>query len=161
MLEFEKDPGETLEYEADFEEHCARYRKPNTDYSTNTIVLPRAATGFQYKATTGGRTAKGEPRWPLTAAATVVDGSVTWTAEAITTGSLVRTLSSAAWSADTGITLAGASTSGTKSNVLISGGTEGQDYDVVCTGTCSDGTYPVVSFTIKIRRPARVAYCAD
>jgi hypothetical protein len=161
MVEFEKDPGETLDYAADFAGHCARIREPNTDYSTNTIVLPVRATGLQYKCTTAGRTGTNEPRWPMTAAQTVTDGSVVWTAEAITTGSLLRTLSSAAWSADTGVTVGSPSTAGTKSTVLISGGTEGQDYDVICTGTCSDGTYPVVSFTLKVRRPARTVSCEN
>lgn len=156
MVEFEKDPAETLDYAADFGSHCARYREPSTDYSLNTIVLPKRATGLQYKATTAGRSATAEPRWPATAAGTVTDGSVVWTAEAITTGSLLRTLSSAAWSADTGVTVGSPSTAGTRSTVLISGGTEGQDYDIVCTGTCSDGTLPVVTFRILVRRPARI-----
>jgi hypothetical protein len=157
MLEFEKDPGETLDYAADFTSHCARFREPNTDYSTNAVVVPKRATGLQYKATTGGRSGTDEPRWPLTATQTVKDGSITWTAEAVNADSLMRTLSSVSWAADTGITLGATSTSGTRSTVLISGGTEGQDYDVVCTGTCSDNTFPVVTFTIKIRRPARMA----
>lgn len=156
MIEFEKDPGETLDYAAEFAGHCGRYREPSTDYQINTLVLPKRATGLQYKATTAGRSATAEPRWPTAAAGAVTDGSVVWTAEAISTGSLIRTLSSASWTADTGITVGSPTTAGTKSTVLISGGTEGQDYDIVCTGTCSDGTYPVVTFTIKVRRPARV-----
>lgn len=156
VREFEQDPSEALDYAIDFAGHCARFREPDTDYAINTQVRPKKATGLQYKATTGGHSATNEPRWPTTAGATVVDGSVVWTAETITTGSLIRSLSSAAWTADTGITVGSPSTSGTKSTVLISGGTEGQDYEIVCTGTCSDGTYPVRTFIVKIRRPASV-----
>jgi hypothetical protein len=155
-MEFEQHPGETLDYTADFGAHCARYREPNTDYLQNVIVQPRRATGLQYKATTAGRTGTSEPRWPTVAAGTVTDGSVVWTAEAISTGSLVRTLTSAAWTSTTGITIGAPSTVGTKSTVLISAVTLGQDYDVVCTGTCSDGTYPVISLKVKGRNPARV-----
>lgn len=161
MLEFEKDPGETLDYTAEFDSHCARLREPNTDYALNAIVLSQRATGFEYKATTAGRSGTPEPRWPVTAGQTVTDGSVVWTAQAVTAGSLLRALSSASWSSDTGITVGSPTTAGTRSTVMISGGTEGQDYDVLCTGTCSDGTYPVVSFTIKVRRPARTVSCAD
>lgn len=155
-MDFEQDPSETLDYAADFAQHCGRFREPDTDYALNTIVLPKRATGLQYKATTGGRSSTGEPRWPSAAAGTVTDGSVVWTAESITTGSLLRTLTTANWTGDTGITVGSPTTSGTKSTVLISGGTDGQDYEIVCTGTCSDGTYPVVTFNVKVRRPARV-----
>lgn len=153
----QKDPGETLDYTAEFDWHCVNYRQAATAYALNAVVLPQKDTGLEYKATTAGRSGSNEPRWPTVAAGTVTDGSVVWTAQAVSTNSLQRTLSSAAWSADTGITVGSPTTTGTRSTVLISGGTEGQDYDVVCTGTCSDGTYPVVTFRIEVRRPARAA----
>lgn len=156
IQEFTKHPGETLDYAADFTGHCVRFREPDTAYAQNVIVQPKRGTGLQYKATTAGVTGTDEPRWPTTAAQTVTDGSVVWTAEAVTTGSQIRTLSSAAWTASSGITVGSPSTLGTRSVVLVSGGTDGQDYDLVCTGMCSDGTYPVVSLRVKVRTLAMV-----
>ena len=155
MQEFEQHPGETLDYSVEFKAHCTRYREPNTDYQTNAVVQPRKATGLQYRAAGSGRTGSNEPRWPTTEGQAVTDGAVVWTAEDVSSESLARSLSSASWSVATGLTVGSPSTSGTKSTVLISGGTDGQDYDVTCTGTCSDGTYPVAMFRIKIRKPAR------
>lgn len=153
---FEQDPAETLDYSIEFAGHCARLREPDSDYSTGTRVRPARATGFQYNASTGGRTGTTEPRWPTTVGGTVVDGSVTWTAEAVSTTSLRRTLISASWAGDTGLSVGTPSTSGTKSTALISGGTLGQRYLVRVTGTCSDTTAPVASFWIEFKRPARV-----
>lgn len=156
MREFEQDPSETLDYSVDFESHCARYREPNTDYSTSTKVRPVRSTGFQYNASTGGRTGTDEPRWPKTVGGTVVDGSVTWTCEALASSSLQRTVSGTpTWTADTGVTVASQSVSGTKGTALLSGGTEGQRYMVRVQATCSDSSTPVASFWLSFKRPAR------
>ena len=51
------------------------------------VIAPLSPNGFVYKATVAGTTGTAEPAWPLVAAGTVVDGSVTWeavTATAIT-----------------------------------------------------------------------------
>lgn len=46
------------------------------------VIAPTSVNGFVYEATMGaaGRTGTSEPAWPLVAAGTVVDGTVTWTA---------------------------------------------------------------------------------
>jgi len=151
----EKDPAEALDYSIEFERHCARFREPNTDYALNTRVRPKRATGLQYVAT-AGRSGTEEPRWPTSVGGTVVDGSITWTAEAISTSSLIRTPSSASWAADSGITVATPVISGTKASALISGGTLGQQYLVRCDGTFSDGTIRSAAFWLKITRPRTV-----
>jgi hypothetical protein len=154
LPKFEQDPAETLDYSVEFGGHCARVREAGTDYVTGTRIRPAKDTGYQFNASTGGHTATVEPRWPTSG--TVADGSVIWTAEAISTASLRRTLSSAAWAADTGITVGTQSTVGTKATALISGGTLGQTYLIRCTGTCSDGTLATGAFYVEFKRPARV-----
>jgi len=153
---YEQDPAETLDYSAEFSGHCSRLREPDTDYATGTRVRPARANGFQYNASTGGRTGTNEPRWPASIGATVQDGSVTWTCEAISDASLKRTVTTAAWTADAGITVGTTATAGTKSTALLSGGTLGQRYLIRCTATCSDNTTPTVAFCIAFQRPARV-----
>jgi hypothetical protein len=53
-----------------------------TAYTLNTIRRPTVDNGFRYEVTTAGTTAAGQPVWPTTPGATVVDGSVTWTCRA-------------------------------------------------------------------------------
>lgn len=155
--EFEQDPAESLDYAVEFDQHCARLREPNTDYALNTRVRPHRPTGFQYVASAAGRSGTDEPRWPTTAGGTVVDGSVTWTAEAISTASLARTLSSATWTPDAGLTVSGAAVVSTRATCLISGPKLGQRYLVRCDGLCSDGTTRSASFWITGARPRTVA----
>jgi hypothetical protein len=52
----------------------------STAYALNAKVKPTTSTGFYYKVTTAGTTSGTEPTWPTTLAATVTDGSVTFTA---------------------------------------------------------------------------------
>ena len=154
---FEKDPAEALDYSVEFIAHAARYREPNTDYMTGTRVQPLRSTGLEYNASTGGRTGTSEPRWPTTVGQTVTDGSVVWTAAAISSGSLVRTLSSVVWTLDTGITKSAQTEQGTKSTAVISGGTLGQTYMVRVDGTFSDSTVRTATFWISVKRPRTVA----
>jgi hypothetical protein len=155
--EFEQDPAESLDYAIEFALHCARLREPNTDYALNTRVQPHRPTGFQYVASGAGRSGTDQPRWPTTLGATVTDGSVTWTAEAISTASLARTLSNATWTADSGLTVTGAAVVGTRATCLISGPQLGQRYLVRCDAVCSDGTTRSGAFWITGARPRTVA----
>ena len=147
-----QDPEEALDYKAQFLGHCVRFREGNTAYGLGAVVEPLAGTGFQYRATTGGRTAKAEPRWPKTAGQTVTDGSVVWTCEAPDGASLQRTLTSASWAA-AGLTLGAPANDSTASVATISGGILGQTYEVVIEGVFSDGTEKVILFDLAIERP--------
>lgn len=152
-IPYEQDQSDAKRYGVDFVEECARYRKPDTDYALNAIVRPAKSTGLQYKATTAGHSGVQEPRWPTAVAGTVNDGSVVWTAEAFGAGSLERTLSSAVWTVDSGLTKASQLEDGTQSTAILSGGTEGQVYLVRVLGTLSDGQTINGHFYLKIRRP--------
>jgi hypothetical protein len=152
---FEKDPAEALDYAVEFESHCTKLREPNTTYALDARVRPARATGLQYKAT-AGVTGTDEPRWPTAATLTVVDGSVTWTAEAMSSGSLARTLASCIWTLDSGITASGQIDTATRSLAIISGGVLGQRYSVRVDATFTDGTVRTELFTIKIARPRTI-----
>lgn len=151
ILERTQDPLAKLDYAVDFEAHNTRWWQPGTSFTSNTKVRSASAPGLQYSSS-GGYTGAREPRWPTSVGGTVVDGSITWTAEAVATTSLLRTLSSAAWTADTGITLSGAATSGQVASTNIDGGTDGQTYVIVCTGTMSDGLKQVGIIRLKVER---------
>jgi prepilin-type N-terminal cleavage/methylation domain-containing protein len=50
-----------------------------TTYSIGAFVVPTTKNGHRYRCTSAGTSGASEPTWPTTKAATVVDGSVTWT----------------------------------------------------------------------------------
>ncbi|HOG17383.1 MAG TPA: type II secretion system protein [Syntrophales bacterium] len=54
--------------------------RPSTSYAADTLILPsiRIRNGFHYRCTGGGTSGENEPAWPITAGATVSDGTVTW-----------------------------------------------------------------------------------
>ena len=83
----------------------------------------------------------------------MLDGSVTWTCEALADTSLKRTVSTATWSPDTGLTVTGAVVEGTDCKAFVSGGVLGQQYLVRCQATFSDGGKATGVFRLKITRP--------
>lgn len=51
-----------------------------TNYSIGDRVIPTVTNGYYYQVTTdAGSSAAGQPTWPTTIGATVVDGGITWT----------------------------------------------------------------------------------
>lgn len=58
-----------------------------TVYALNSFARATGVGGksYAYKATTGGTSGGAEPAWPVVVGGTVVDGTVTWTCEAMTT----------------------------------------------------------------------------
>ena len=143
----------------DFAPECVRYRDPDASYALNACVRPLKATGFQYRATTAGRSGTQEPRWPEIAGQTVQDGSVVWTAEAYSAASLLRTLSNATWTPDAGLTVTGAGVDADACAAIanISGGTLGQSYMVRVMAGFSDGSVKNRCFGIAIARPSKPA----
>lgn len=152
---FQQDPDETLDYSVNYTGHCARLREADTTYATGVRVRPFKPNGFQYNASSGGRTASREPVWPTAVGATVVDGSVTWTCEAVSDSSLARTISGVVWTVDTGLTKSAEALSGTIATCNLGAGTLGEKYLVRAKATCSDSTTPVVAFYVEIARPKR------
>jgi hypothetical protein len=115
-----------------------------TIYAAGERIRPLTATGFQYSSS-GGQSASEEPSWPTTLGGTVTDGSITWTAQAITNDSLRATISSSAWAASSSdITIAGETSVNTGGSqvvtALISGGTAGRRYEITNTVTLSDSS---------------------
>lgn len=146
----EKLPTEVLLLSADFRAFATRrVREPDTAYATDARVVPMVRTGLQYRATTAGVTGYREPRWPTIAGQTVRDGSVVWTAEAVSAGSLERSLSSADW-VGPGLSLANFDVLDQEAVALVSGGTVGQSYRIRCDGTLSDGIVKAVTFDVSV-----------
>lgn len=155
----EKHPSETLDYAVDFESVCARHWDRWTDFSAGQrirVFLPGAASGYEFEATTAGRTGGRSPIWPSSASAIVRDGSVVWTARALSSASLLRSFSGTPiWTASTGITVSSVSAVGLKATANLAGGLHGSDYSVTIAATGSDGLVMIVVGILPVRIPAR------
>jgi hypothetical protein len=155
-------PASVLPVIFDFADRSLAQRwRAGAQFSTTYRIRPLVPTGFEYEATTGGQTGRKEPIWPITIGATVVDGSCVWTCRAISTASLSATVSTVAWSADSGITVANESLQGQVARALVSGGTDGSTYRVTATATCSDGTRPVGEVFIAVSKAERCQVCSS
>ena len=114
-------------------------------------VRPSVPNGFEYECTAAGQTGAREPRWPVTVAGTITDGSVEWTARAYSTNGS-DTIASVAGSADTGLTIASVTYDGTEVTFTLSGGTVGEWYIVSIEVTTTQGE--VLEQKLKV-------YCYD
>lgn len=121
----------TIDYGIDWTAWLARYWRSGEAYTLTVRVRPTRPTGFEYECTTAGQAGTREPRWPTAAGGTVPDGSVVWTARALSSDSLKTTIQSSTWTADDGVTLSGDAVSGELATTLVAGGTSGQRYSVL------------------------------
>lgn len=157
----DKHPDAELDYAVDFESECARTWSKWTDFSQNTRIRyfgPGHGAGFQFSATTAGRSGGRMPAFASVSAAgqAVRDGGVVWTSEAISSDSLVRTISGTpTWAADAGITIANETIEGMVAIADIAGGDAGQDYSVTVVATMSDGNDVVKVCILPVRIPVR------
>ena len=93
---------ERLDYAFNVTDELALRWQTSRSYLTGQVVRPSVATGFEYVATTddssGGLTnGRVEPTWPRAEGGTVVDGSVTWTAQLPTFEGLRDRIDTVAW----------------------------------------------------------------
>lgn len=146
-----KRPYHTIDYGIDWTAFLAKHWQQGTSYAANDRVRPRTPTGFEYEATTAGQSAAREPRWPTTLADTVADGSVIWTARALSTASLRTTVSTSSWTADSGVTLSGAVVDGQLATTLVAGGTSGNRYSVLNRVTFANGQRAEGELVIPVR----------
>jgi hypothetical protein len=147
-------PARGVRVGVDWHDALARlWPGPGRAVAADTVIRPArlAATGRQYRATTGGVTGAAEPRWPSANAATVRDGSVVWTAEEISGASLARTISTQAWEPATGVTYSGASNSDLVYSVLAEGAEDGKDYQLVHAVELSDGQEDAAAVILPVR----------
>lgn len=147
-----KHPDATLDYAIDFEEQCARQWEKWQDYSVGQrirIFRSGRSSGLEMECTVAGRSGGRFPIFPSSQGATVIDGSVTWTARTISATSLLRTIDGTPeWDGGSGITISGETVSDEKAIARIAGGEDGKSYEVTITATCSDGL--VLTKTVQL-----------
>lgn len=159
-----KDPTAALWCGVDFELACARVWQAFDDVTSGDRfrAYPEKgeAGGFDFVAGNSGRTGGKEPKWPGTLNATVASGSVTFTAVALTSGSLHTSITGTpTWTPDTGITVASETIDGLRAVAKISGGTDGTDYSIAVTATLANGETVTQVIIVPVRRAVKV--CED
>lgn len=125
-----------LDYGFDWTRTFSRRWMRDRPFDAGVVIRPETiVTGFEYLSS-GGQSGEEEPNWPRTLGGTVVDGSITWTAQAISVDSLLDSIAADAWSASdpAGLTVtpqAEVATAGLQmTSVVLSGGTIGVTYTV-------------------------------
>jgi hypothetical protein len=146
-----KDPAEEWSGILDCFPICAVYWASNEQFGSGDFIRPTRATGFAYECTTAGTAGAREPVWPRVVAATVTDGSVTWTCRAASTNGINAITSPSVVSDPTGLTVDVDVEEGTKLIPTYSGGTVGQDYDAVFSFTLN-GLLRVARQRVPIRK---------
>jgi hypothetical protein len=121
----------------------------NLPVVANSLIRPTHGngTGFVYLTSSNGQTGENEPAWPTTVGGTVIDGSVTWTAE-VPPAAGQDGIASVVWSQvsppDATLTLSAQSNTALVASVNIGGGTSGNTYTVLAKITMTSGAlYPV------------------
>ena len=116
----------------DWHDYLASQWQPGAGYGFGARVRGSRlqSTGFEYEATTGGVSGRRRPNFPSLLGATVIDGSVTWTARAISTASLRATILTSAFTTVAGITLSNESNDDLVYTVYAEDGVSGQRYPI-------------------------------
>lgn len=156
-----KHPTAELDYAVDFEERCARQWSALTDFAAGErirVFSGGKAVGFEFEPTTPGRTGLRPPIFPSTIGDTVPDGSVVWTCRAISSDSLLRTISGTpTWESDEdAVTFSGETVSGFKAIAKIAGGEDDEDYVITVTAETSDGLVIPHTVILPVRVPVKV-----
>ena len=162
-----KTPGEEVTLGFDLTWFCARTWSAGSAVDPAVAVRPLplamggtvGETGYEYTTTLGGFSGSEEPAWPSTGS--VTDGSVTWTAQAMSNASLVRAISSVTWSVEAGtVTLdndAMVNTGGQqKIATQILGGSNGERALVRAHVTYSDGDERDYDILVDVKEPRQI-----
>lgn len=152
-----KGAGEKAPFAFNWTVQLARKWLANTPYALDVKVRPSTEalqTGFEYSSSGGQSSGAFEPRWPTRLGGTVKDGSVTWTAVALSVDSLLETIASSDWEVPTGLVGSNEATTNTPgmqgTEIVIADGTPAEVYEVVNEIVTSDGNEYQAVLTLTI-----------
>jgi len=132
----------------------ARGWRPGQVYAQDAVVLPNLKwAGLEFKGS-GGQSGTKEPQWPTVDGATVVDGSITWTAQELSNDSLTAYIEYSDWEADPALTITDEqliSSGGVqRTTVIVSGGAAGKKYEVRNIVTLSNGAVEESALLVEV-----------
>lgn len=149
-------PGSTVKCEFDLGPTLVNYHRQGTSYGLSNRVRVAGVAGFEFEATTAGETGTAPVRWPKTAGQTVTDGSVVWTARAISTASLLATVTGTpTWTVPTGYTATAEAISNNIASALVSvpASADGDDAQITITPVRSDSQVLPQLVILPVRTP--------
>lgn len=151
-----QDEDERLDYGFNWTREFSRRWKADFAFDTGITIRPESEpTGLEY-VSSGGQTGAEEPNWPTTIGGTVTDGSITWTAQVLSSDSLIHEIATDAWSDSipAGLTVEGqlpVTVPGAQmTQVILSGGSSGITYTVENEVTTASGLEYIAQIILKI-----------
>lgn len=116
----------------DWHDYLANLRAPGAAVALNDVVRLRRleATGLEYKCTTAGVTGWRNLVWPGSVGQTLNDGSVVWTAQAVSSASLRTTITLSTFPTVSGVTYGTTSETDLRYAIQVSGGTANRSYEI-------------------------------
>jgi hypothetical protein len=155
-------PGSNLNYEVDFTPALVNWHMRGVYYSSTARVRIPGIPGHEFECTTAGQTGTRPVLWPKTLAATVTDGSVTWTCRALSSDSLLDEVSGTpTWTVPTGITSSSTSVSDNVASgmLAVASSLDDGDYEVIVTASLTGGGTLPQSCILRVRRPDTTCPC--
>jgi hypothetical protein len=149
-------PGSTVKCEVDFTGSLVNWHVQGHYYALTARVRVPGVAGLEYECTIAGETGAAPVRWPKVAAGTVTDGSVVWTARAISTASLLATISGTpTWTVPTGYTVSGEAINNNIASALIAvpAAANGDDAQVTILPVRSDAQVLPQLVILPVRTP--------
>lgn len=150
ILVREKDPDTPATYEIDLFQAFVPEALRSREFLVDQLVRAQRDTGFYYRCTQAGRTARNYPTWPRAASETVLDGSVEWTT-VHPDDATPPEVDTVVWEVPAALTLDSQSHDDHVARATFSGGTDGEDYDVTARITPTAGEPRDVTITIPVR----------
>jgi hypothetical protein len=149
-------PGSTVKCELDLTPSLVNWHRQGVSYASTARVRIPGVPGLEYECTTAGETGASPIRWPKVAAQTVTDGSVVWTARAISTASLLATISGTpTWTVPTGYSVSGQAISNNIASALIAvpASADGDDAQITILPVRSDSQVLPQIVILPVRTP--------
>jgi hypothetical protein len=132
VLKVCKTAGERQDYAFDLTAEFSKLWEADHPYAAAAVVRPSVGTGLEYVSSGGQSNGEIEPEWPTPAGETVEDGSITWTAQALSALGLKHHIVDCTWTAPDGITASDQVETDDPGlqeiRIWVSGGTVGESY---------------------------------
>jgi len=151
--EFFASVGDVITFGIDWDGALAQYWHPGGIAPPGLVVRPTSPNGFEFATAAGGQFGSVEPEWPSVIGQSVTSGSVTLTAQAISTDSLAATVESVSPNPPAGIAVDAFDIIG-QMVVLVIDATEaasGQNYTVLAPTKMTDGETRTGRIVLKVR----------
>ena len=153
-----KREGERLDWAFNWTHELARKWRPDVPYALDVALRPtdpNGQTGLEY-VSSGGQTGSEEPAWPTASGETVVSGTITFTAQPISTDSLEDQIASSTWaSTEPSIVVDGDDSSVTaglqETSAFVAGGVVRRTHDIVNTVTTSSSPARIFEGVLRLK----------